>query len=91
MRAIDYKTGKTVWQRRTGNGAQGLLSTGGNLLFGSDGYGNFIAFDAKTGEPLWHAGLLSNPSNAPQTYMLDGRQYVAVAAGEYLYTFVLQD
>ena len=64
LRAIDYKTGKTVWQRKTGNGAQGLLSTAGNLLFGSDGYDNFIAFDAKTGEPLWHAGLLSNPSNA---------------------------
>jgi acido-empty-quinoprotein group A len=91
LRAIDYKTGKVVWQHKTGNGAQGLLSTAGNLLFGSDGYGNFIAFDAKTGDPLWHAGLLANPTNAPQTYMLDGRQYVAVGAGEYLYTFVLQD
>ena len=68
----------------------GLLSTAGKLLFGSDGAGNFIAYDPLTGKPLWHAGLHSNPSNAPQTYMLDGRQYVVVGAGDSLYAFVLQ-
>lgn len=90
LRAVDYKTGKIVWKHKTGVGAQGLLSTAGNLLFGSDGYGNFVAFDPKTGDPLWHAGLLDNPSNAPITYMLDGKQYVLVAAGENFYAFCLQ-
>ncbi len=90
LRAIDYKTGKIVWKRATGFGAQNLMTTAGSLLFGGDGYNNFIAFDAKTGVPLWHSGLLANPGNAPITYMLDGRQYVLVAAGENLYAFSLQ-
>jgi len=90
LRAIDVKTGKIAWKHATNIGAQSLLTTAGNLVFGSDGSGNFVAFDAKSGEPLWHAGLISNPSNAPITYMLDGRQYVLVAGGENLYAFRLQ-
>ena len=34
-------------------------------------------------------GSLPNPSNAPETYMLDGHQYVIVAAGDSLYAFTL--
>ena len=89
LRAIDYKTGNVVWKHATQVGAQGLLSTAGGLLFGTDGAGNFIAFDAKTGNPLWHAGIGST-TNAPETYMLDGRQYVVVGAGDSLYAFYLQ-
>jgi alcohol dehydrogenase (cytochrome c) len=66
------------------------MTTAGNLLFGSDGSNNFIAWDAKTGVPLWHSTLLSNPGNAPITYMLDGRQFVLIAAGENFYAFSLQ-
>ncbi len=47
-------------------------------------------FDARNGEPLWHSGLISNPSNAPITYMLDGHQYVVVAGGANVYAFRLQ-
>lgn len=90
LRAIDYRTGNVVWKRQTTGGPQGLLSTAGNLLFGSDGAGNFIAYDPKTGTPLWHAGLNANLNNAPSTYMLDGRQYVVVGAGDTLYAFYLQ-
>ena len=90
LRAIDFQTGKIAWKHATNNGAQPLLTTGGNLLFGSDGSGDFIAFDARNGEPLWHSGLISNPSNAPINYMLDGHQYVLVAGGAYLYAFRLQ-
>jgi len=89
LRAIDYKTGDIVWKHPTQAGAQGLLSTAGGLLFGTDGAGNFIAFDAKTGNPLWHAGI-GNTTNAPETYMLDGHQYVVVGAGDSLYAFYLQ-
>jgi len=89
LRAIDYKTENVVWKHTTQTGAQGLLSTAGGLLFGTDGAGNFIAFDPKTGNPLWHAGI-GNDSNAPITYMLDGRQYVVVGAGDSLFAFYLQ-
>ena len=90
LRAIDYKTGKIVWKHPTGNGAQNLMTTAGGLLFGGDGYSNFIGYDARTGKPLWHSTLLTNPGNGPITYMLDGRQYVLVAAGENFYAFSLQ-
>jgi len=89
LRAIDYKTGNIAWKHPTTAGAQGLLSTAGGLLFGTDGAGNFIAFDPKNGNSLWHAGI-GNTTNAPQTYMLDGKQYVVVAAGDSLYAFYLQ-
>lgn len=90
LRAIDVKTGNIVWKRATQVGPQGLLTTAGKLLFGGDGAGNFIAFDPATGKPLWHAGLNANPTNAPQTYMLDGRQYIVVGAGDSLFAFALQ-
>ena len=53
--------------RRAGARAapMGLLSTAGRLLFGNDGGGNFVAYDAATGKPLWHAGLGTNTSNGP--------------------------
>jgi len=67
----------------------GLLATAGDLLFGGDGSGNFVAYDPSTGDPLWHAGLGASPSNAPITFMLDGRQFVVVGAGDSLYAFML--
>ena len=53
-----------------------------------DGAGNLVAFDPANGKPLWHSRL-GNVTNAPQTYMLDGKQYVLVAAGDALFAFAL--
>jgi alcohol dehydrogenase (cytochrome c) len=92
--AIDYKTGETVWRHKfrtatnDGRGGPGLLVTAGRLLFGGDVSGNFVAFDPAKGAPLWHARI-GNVSNAPQTYMVGGRQHVLVAAGDRLYSFAL--
>ena len=51
---------------------------------------NFVAYDAATGKPLWHAGLGATSSNGPQTFLLEGRQYVVVGAGDSLFAFSLQ-
>jgi alcohol dehydrogenase (cytochrome c) len=90
LSAIDYKTGKVVWRHKWyGNGgAGGLLTTAGGLLFASDGMGNFVAHDSRTGKPLWHTRI-GNITNAPQTFQLDGKQYVTVATGDTLWAFVL--
>jgi alcohol dehydrogenase (cytochrome c) len=91
LAAIDYRTGKTVWRHAWplgGGGGAGMLTSAGRVLFTGDGSGNFVAFDAVKGKPLWHARI-GNISNAPQTHMLDGRQYVLVAVNDTLYTFVL--
>jgi alcohol dehydrogenase (cytochrome c) len=92
LRAIDYKTGKTVWKHTYpgGGGSAGMLTTAGKLLFTGDGSQNLIAFDPATGKILWHAGLAANVSNGPETYMLDGQQYLVVGAGDSLYAFTVQ-
>jgi acido-empty-quinoprotein group A len=90
IKALDYRTGKVRWRHAlTEGGAMGLLTTAGDLLFGGDGSGNFVAYNPSTGDPIWHAGLAANPSNAPITFMLDGRQFVVVGAGDSLYAFTL--
>ncbi|HYT64869.1 MAG TPA: acido-empty-quinoprotein group A [Vicinamibacterales bacterium] len=93
LRAIDYKTGKAAWRHEFpgvngAGGSGGILATAGKLLFTGDGGGNFVAFDATNGTPLWHSHL-GSPSNAPETYSLDGKQYVLVAVGDTLYAFSL--
>jgi alcohol dehydrogenase (cytochrome c) len=93
LAAIDYKTGKVVWKVKYpsvagGGGGNGLLTTAGHLLFAADAGGNIVARDPANGKPLWHAHI-GNVSNAPETYMLDGKQYLLVAAGDTLYAFTL--
>jgi alcohol dehydrogenase (cytochrome c) len=91
--AIDYKTGKTVWKHAyptLGGGlGSGMMTTAGRLLFAGDVAGNIVAYDAANGKPLWHAYLGSIVSNAPETFALDGHQYVLVGAGDTLYSFML--
>ena len=88
--AIDPKTAKIAWRHQLpgGGGPSGMLTTAGGLLFAGDGAGNLVAFDAASGAPLWHARL-GTVTNAPETYMLDGKQHVLVAAGDMLYAFRL--
>jgi len=90
LTAIDYKTGKVVWRRPYygKGGGGGLLSTAGKLLFGGDGAGNLVAHDVATGAPLWHTriGAVTNP---PQTFLLDGHQYLIAATGDSVWAFML--
>jgi alcohol dehydrogenase (cytochrome c) len=91
LTAIDYRNGKIVWRHRypTGNGGGGgLLATAGGLVFAGDAGGNIVAHDAKTGKPVWHSRI-GQVTNAPITYKVDGRQYLLVATGETLYSFVM--
>jgi alcohol dehydrogenase (cytochrome c) len=92
--AIDYKTGNIAWKYRFPGatssplGITGLLTTAGKLLFSSDMAGNLVAYDPSTGTPLWHSHV-GSISNAPETYLLDGRQYILVAVGDSLLAFTL--
>ena len=89
--AIDYRTGETAWRHAWppgGGGGAGVLTTAGGLVFTGDGSRNFVAFDASDGRLLWHTGI-GNISNAPQTYLIDGRQHVLVAVGQRLFAFVM--
>ena len=45
--------------------------------------------DARTGKELWRLDLGARVHAAPITYMVDGKQYVTIAAGSALFTFGL--
>lgn len=92
LQAVDYRTGKAVWERSFGPGGAGtgMLTTAGGLLFTSDAGDNFVAFDARTGVPLWHSRL-HRVTTAAESYALDDHQYVLIAAGDMLYAFCLYE
>jgi alcohol dehydrogenase (cytochrome c) len=80
--AINVDNGKIAWQAKTPQPMMGgALATAGNLVFTGEGNGWFDAFDAKTGKKLWRYNLGAGVNAPPVTYEVDGRQYVAVAAG----------
>ncbi|HEY1708529.1 MAG TPA: PQQ-dependent dehydrogenase, methanol/ethanol family [Rhizomicrobium sp.] len=82
IKAWDPVTQKEAWQVAMGGAwNSGLLSTAGGLLFGGDAYGDFSAYDAKTGHKLWTIDLKTGILAPAMTYEIDGEQYVALLAG----------
>jgi alcohol dehydrogenase (cytochrome c) len=65
------------------------LTTAGGLAFTGDAEGNFIALDAASGKPLWHFQTGAEIYASPMAFALDGKEYVAIAAGSSLYAFGL--
>ena len=63
----------------------------GGLVFAGDMDGYVIAFDAATGKLLWKSAAGGPITSSPMTYAVDGRQYVAVAAGGSLFSFGLPE
>jgi alcohol dehydrogenase (cytochrome c) len=88
LRAIDYQTGKIVWNHPIGDGAgtAGVLTTETGVTFSGDVAGNVMALRSSDGTTLWHQ-LIEKIGNAPITYELDGRQYLVVGGGSSLYAF----
>jgi alcohol dehydrogenase (cytochrome c) len=58
-----------------------VLATGGDLVFAGEPSGEFNALDSRTGEQLWQFQCGSGHHSSPVTYMVEGRQYVAVPVG----------
>ena len=91
VRAFEPATGKLAWEYRLFTPPwSGLLSTAGNLLFGSTNEGQVFALAASTGKVLWRfqAGGLARSN--PITYLSDGKQHVATAVGNAMYVFALK-
>ena len=94
IRAIDIQTGNIAWSYAQTGKAQtysGVLSTDGGLVFFGDDSGAFAALDATSGAPLWHLHLNQDWKASPMTYMVAGRQYVAVASGLGFWSFALPE
>jgi alcohol dehydrogenase (cytochrome c) len=92
LEALDTRTGDIRWSHTYPSGGfatagPGILTTAGKVLFTGDLAQNLIAYDPAAGTILWHFTLPQNVSNGPSTWMLDGRQYLIVGAGDTLFAF----
>jgi PQQ-dependent dehydrogenase (methanol/ethanol family) len=58
-----------------------VLSTGGGLVFHGDVEGIAHAYDADTGEELWHFRTGSGHRGGPISYSVNGKQYIAIPSG----------
>ena len=59
----------------------GTLSTAGNLVFQGTQEGEFIAYNARHGKPLWSFQSDSAILAGPIAYEIKGEQYIAVGQG----------
>ena len=91
LMAIDIHTGDVKWRYRvlSGSSAAGDLATATGLVFLAASDGNVIALDSDSGKPLWYFQTGSRISSSPMSYAVDGRQYIAISAGNSLYSFAL--
>jgi alcohol dehydrogenase (cytochrome c) len=93
VRAVNIQTGEVVWDlpqvSRDTTASAGLLSTASGLVFFGDNSGAFMAADASTGKALWQFSTNHVWKASPMTYTFDGRQYVAIAAGQNIVAFAL--
>jgi alcohol dehydrogenase (cytochrome c) len=80
--AISVETGKTLWSWETrATNYSPVLATGGGLLF-NGGLDHYLrALDADNGKVIWQTRLPSQIAAGAVTYSINGRQYIAVAAG----------
>jgi alcohol dehydrogenase (cytochrome c) len=89
--ALDPKTGQTRWQYTMRDITDaGILTTASDLLFSGGREGAFFALDARTGALLWKTPVAGIVQAAPMSYAINGRQYVAISAGNTLYSYALR-
>ena len=93
LRALDVATGELRREFAYPSPTfGGVMTTAAGLVFAGDHEGNFMAFNAATGENLWHYQTGSRIwGAAAMTFMLDGKQLVLIPAGTTLTAFALPD
>jgi len=82
IHAIEAGSGKSLWVREFGNPMVAAITpTAGDVLFTGSFDGNFLVLDTATGETLYNFDTGGAIASAPSTYLVNGRQYVAVPSG----------
>jgi alcohol dehydrogenase (cytochrome c) len=90
--ALDIHTGQKIWAfPMTDVTDAGILTTASDVLFTGGREGYFFAMDARTGALLWKASVGGAVSAAPITFQVDGKQYVAIAAGHAMFVYGLRE
>jgi alcohol dehydrogenase (cytochrome c) len=88
VKALEVDTGKIRWEFPLhAPSSAGLLSTAGGIVFGGTYEGNFFALEATSGKLLWYFQTGGRIGANPVTFLIGGKQYVAIAAGQGLFVF----
>ncbi|GHB83516.1 outer membrane protein assembly factor BamB family protein [Persicitalea jodogahamensis] len=97
LNAVDLNTGEYLWQVTFGQNPElekngqpqmgtenhgGPIVTAGGLLFiAATKDAKLRAYNAKTGEVVWEYQLPTGAFATPITYLVNGKQYIAIAVG----------
>jgi alcohol dehydrogenase (cytochrome c) len=84
VQAWNVDTGKKVWEHTfaTSPNWGSMLATGGDLVIsGGTNDRKVRAFDSKSGKVLWEFPTSSGVEAPVSTFLLDGKQYIAVVSG----------
>lgn len=90
--AFDPSSGKFAWinpQVGRVHSWGGVMTTATGLVFFTDDSDSFEAVDARTGKSLWHFNTGQSLHASPMSYAVNGKQYMAIASGDDLFTFAL--
>jgi alcohol dehydrogenase (cytochrome c) len=94
VRALDAATGAKKWEYFSpplsdiSFALGGLLATKGGVAFGASG-GTAFGLDSRSGREVWRATLGGDTRAPVISFMLDGRQVIAVSSGRTLFVFGL--
>ncbi len=84
VQAWNVDTGKRVWTHTYANSQNWgpMLATAGGLVFsGGTNDRMFHAFDAASGKLLWEFPTSSGITGQPVSFLVNGKQYIAVQSG----------
>jgi alcohol dehydrogenase (cytochrome c) len=90
IRALQPLSGELAWEFKTKRpGRAGVLSTAGGIVFSGTSDGDALALEARSGKLLWRFQTGGEVASNPVSYLVDGKQQVALAAGRSLFVFGL--
>jgi alcohol dehydrogenase (cytochrome c) len=91
LKALEPTTGALKWEfPMFAPSWSGVLTTAGGLVFAGAAEGDFFALDDTTGKLLWRFPTGGRIFANPVSYLSDGRQQVAIAAGHAIFAFGLE-
>ena len=90
VKAIEATSGKIVWEfKEQGSSNASILTTSTNLLFTGTRDGWFYALNSTTGELLYRFQTGGQIHGGVVTFLVDGKQHIAVASGMGLFVFAI--